>query len=164
MLMRCLAEPEASSAAALSIRRLCDGCAGLLAAGSMEPLLQLYRQVQGSGDVAANSFDLDLDEDDVQQVGGRRRCRGWAAGGLWVLAGMCCCSCCGRWVAWRAAWGHADRPAPACKLLLLCSVHCCCAVHLLRKRCQSRVPPASSSARPLTPPPGPNPRPAAAAD
>lgn len=73
MLMRCLAEPEASSASALSIRRLCDGCAGLLAAGSMEPLLQLYRQVQGSGDVAANSFDFDLDEDDVQQV------RAWPA-------------------------------------------------------------------------------------
>ena len=39
MLMRYLSEPEASSASALSIRRLCDGCAALLAAGSMEPLM-----------------------------------------------------------------------------------------------------------------------------
>lgn len=69
MLMRCLPEAEASSAAALSIRRLCDGCAGLLAAGSMDQLMALYRQVQGSGDVAQNVYDLDLDEDDVQQVG-----------------------------------------------------------------------------------------------
>ncbi|KAI3438282.1 hypothetical protein D9Q98_000717 [Chlorella vulgaris] len=69
MLMRQLSEPEASSASALSIRRLCDGCASLLAAGgSMDSLMQLYRQVQGSGDVAENSFDLDLDEDDVQQL------------------------------------------------------------------------------------------------
>lgn len=80
MLMRQLSEPEASSASALSIRRLCDGCASLLAAGgSMDSLMQLYRQVQGSGDVAENSFDLDLDEDDVQQVGG------WnGRGGVWV--------------------------------------------------------------------------------
>ncbi|KAI7846036.1 hypothetical protein COHA_000403 [Chlorella ohadii] len=68
MLMRCLPEPEASSAAALSIRRLCDGCAPLLAAASMDPLMQLYRQIQGSGDVAQNTLDLDLDEDDVQQL------------------------------------------------------------------------------------------------
>jgi hypothetical protein len=69
MLMRALAEPEASSASALSIRRLCDGCAPLLAASSMEPLVQLYRQVQGSGDVAQNAYEqLDLDEEDVQQL------------------------------------------------------------------------------------------------
>lgn len=70
MLMRYLSEPEASSASALSIRRLCDGCAALLVAGSMEPLMGLYRQIQGSGDVAHNTLDLDLDEDDVQQVRG----------------------------------------------------------------------------------------------
>lgn len=50
MLMRYLPEAEASSASALSIRRLCDGCAPLLAASSMEPLMQLYRQIQGSGE------------------------------------------------------------------------------------------------------------------
>jgi hypothetical protein len=69
MLMRALAESEASSASALSIRRLCDGCAPLLAASSMEPLMQLYRQIQGSGDVAQNAYEqLDLDEEDVQQL------------------------------------------------------------------------------------------------
>lgn len=30
--------------------------------------MQLYRQIQGSGDVAQNAYDLDLDEDDVQQA------------------------------------------------------------------------------------------------
>lgn len=35
-------------------------------------VLQLYRQIQGSGDVAQNAYDLDLDEDDVQQA--RPRC------------------------------------------------------------------------------------------
>lgn len=30
--------------------------------------MALYRQVQGSGEVAENTYDLDLDEDDVQQV------------------------------------------------------------------------------------------------
>ncbi|KAL4452442.1 hypothetical protein ABPG75_008104 [Micractinium tetrahymenae] len=69
MLISYLTEAEASSASALSIRRLCDGCAALLAAsGSMDSLMQLYRQIQGSGDVAQNSYDLDLDEDDVQQL------------------------------------------------------------------------------------------------
>jgi transportin-3 len=68
MLMRYLPEPEASSASALSIRRLCDGCAPLLAASSMDQLMQLYRQIQGSGDVSQNAYDLDLDEDDVQQL------------------------------------------------------------------------------------------------
>lgn len=53
MLTRGLAEPEASSACALSIRRLCDGCAPLLG-GSMDSLLELYRRVQGSGEVAQN--------------------------------------------------------------------------------------------------------------
>ena len=70
MLTRFLSEPEASSASALSIRRLCDGCAPLLAGGgSMDALMGLYRQVQASGDVAQNRTELDLDEDDVQQVG-----------------------------------------------------------------------------------------------
>jgi hypothetical protein len=69
MLVGYLSEPEASSASALSVRRLCDGCAPLLASGGgMDLLLPLYRRVQGSGDVA-QSNDLDLDEDDVQQVG-----------------------------------------------------------------------------------------------
>ncbi|EFN54933.1 hypothetical protein CHLNCDRAFT_134668 [Chlorella variabilis] len=69
MLTRFLSEPEASSASALSIRRLCDGCAPLLAGGgSMDALMGLYRQVQASGDVAQNRTELDLDEDDVQQL------------------------------------------------------------------------------------------------
>ena len=82
MLIRFLSEPEAASAAALSIRRLCDGCAAVLAGagggggggggGALESLLTLYRQVQGSGEVAPqNAYDLDLDEEDVQQVRGR---------------------------------------------------------------------------------------------
>lgn len=37
-------------------------------------VLQLYRQIQGSGDVSQNAYDLDLDEDDVQQARPRRRC------------------------------------------------------------------------------------------
>ncbi|PSC72289.1 transportin-3 isoform X1 [Micractinium conductrix] len=70
MLIRALSEPEASSASALSIRRLCDGCAPLLASqpGSVEALMALYRQAQGSGDVGQNEYNLDLDEDDVQQL------------------------------------------------------------------------------------------------
>lgn len=42
MLTSYLTEAEASSASALSIRRLCDGCAALLAAtGSMDSLMQV---------------------------------------------------------------------------------------------------------------------------
>lgn len=67
MLTRGLSEPEASSASALSIRRLCDGCAPLLG-GNIDSLMGLYRQVQGSGDVAQNQYDYDLDEEDVQQL------------------------------------------------------------------------------------------------
>lgn len=45
MLISYLTEPEASSASALSIRRLCDGCAALLAAsGSMDNLMQVGRR------------------------------------------------------------------------------------------------------------------------
>lgn len=58
MLMRFLPEAEASSASALSIRRLCDGCAPLLAASSMDPLMQLYRQIQGSGERACRLVQL----------------------------------------------------------------------------------------------------------
>eukprot|EP00887_Chlorella_sp_A99_P006855 scaffold2.g6855.t1 len=56
MLTRGLSEPEASSASALSIRRLCDGCAPLLG-GNIDSLMGLYRQ-----------YDYDLDEEDVQQL------------------------------------------------------------------------------------------------
>ena len=53
LLIRGLSEPEASSASALSIRRLCDGCAQLLG-DALDSLMQLYRRVQSSGDVAQN--------------------------------------------------------------------------------------------------------------
>lgn len=46
---------------------MCDGCAPLLAA-SMPTLLQLYGQVQASGDIANNTNDLELDEEDVGHV------------------------------------------------------------------------------------------------
>ena len=87
-----LSEEEASSACALSIRRLCDGCAPLLG-GHMGQLLELYRQVQGSGEVAENAFNLDLDEDDVQQVGWGAVVQGRAGGS----AGMGSASCGKAW-------------------------------------------------------------------
>jgi transportin-3 len=59
---------QPAGAAALSIRRMCEGCAPLLA-GSVSSLLELYRRVQVCGDVAEGGGDAyALDEEDVQQV------------------------------------------------------------------------------------------------
>lgn len=64
-----LADAESCSACALSLRRLCDGCAPLLTA-SFPTLLELYGRVQACGDVLEgdNSLGLALDEEDVGHV------------------------------------------------------------------------------------------------
>jgi transportin-3 len=69
MLVKGLASSESCGACALSLRRVCDGCAPLLAS-STPTLLDLYRRVQSSGDISGSSGsdDLCLDEEDVAHV------------------------------------------------------------------------------------------------
>uniref|UniRef100_A0A1D2AEU2 Importin N-terminal domain-containing protein n=1 Tax=Auxenochlorella protothecoides TaxID=3075 RepID=A0A1D2AEU2_AUXPR len=68
LLVAGLGSPEASSAAALSIRRLCEGAAAQLAP-ELPALLRMFAEIQGSGDVAQNAYEqYDLDEEDVQQL------------------------------------------------------------------------------------------------
>lgn len=45
--------------------------------------MALYRQAQGSGDVGQNEYNLDLDEDDVQQVTLAWHYRGFATSARW---------------------------------------------------------------------------------
>ncbi|KAL4538826.1 hypothetical protein Ndes2526B_g02895 [Nannochloris sp. 'desiccata'] len=69
MLVKGLANSESCGACALSLRRVCDGCA-LLLASSTPTLLDLYRRVQSSGDIGgtSGSDELGLDEEDVAHV------------------------------------------------------------------------------------------------
>lgn len=69
MLSRALSEEEASSAAALSIRRLVQGCASIISQDALNSLLNLYNKIQKSGDVAENDDPaLDVDEGDVREI------------------------------------------------------------------------------------------------
>ena len=66
MLVKGLSDGEAAGACALSLKRLCDGCAPRLASASVPTLLELYRKVQSAGDIAGEEADdLELDEEDV---------------------------------------------------------------------------------------------------
>lgn len=67
LLIAGVGDEDISPASSLALKSLCQNC-HIFLAGSMQELLDLYRQVQAMGDVALHSQSTSMDEEDVENV------------------------------------------------------------------------------------------------